>query len=514
MAAPEPTVDAGSYSESLEVTGSTRSGGSISGGGGSAGRGRKIRAAKKAKQVATATPNGGQAQPPPAREERVSQGDNKMRSIENQLRGNNNTIVIEGYADANRPDAQRRANDRANIVRNQLIDQGVAPARIKVVTKVEPNQQERVRLVAQAPSPEEAKAQQGQKGMAVDAQPVGESHFSNPTPMTVDKGASAMVSMMRKETEGEVVYLYDAESERGNAAFAFRAVRFKNPTDSTLETGPVTVYGNEKFIGEGLTEPVPPKASAVVPYALDRQVVVERNDGEDNKLSRLVTLQRGVLTAEVQHIRRQKLTLTNRLREPAKVFIRHTVNKGWTLLDAPPAFERVGEAHLFQVDLKPLETRVVEIAEATPMERTLDLNADVTLEMMKVYVEAPEGSAELKDQLKKLLAIHRSLADLSEERVSLRRRLDDYKERMDELHTQIVTLQAVKTGGDLMAHLKTKMKDISDRVQKTTIALVDQEEKIMLQRVQFQDALAELSLPDALASGGKPQSIAKPVTKK
>lgn len=514
MSAPEPTLDAGSYAESVEITGTTSSrGGSISGGGGSAGRGRKIRAAKKAKQVAAATQTGA-AQAPPPKEERVSQGDNKMRAIESQLRGNNNTIVIEGYADANRPDAQRRANDRANIVRNQLIDQGVAPARIKVVTKVEPNQPERVRLVAQAPTPEEAKAQQGGKGLAVDAQPVGESHFTNPMPMTVDKGASAMVSMMRKETEGEVVYLYDAESERGNAAFAFRAVRFKNPTDSTLETGPVTVYGNEKFIGEGLTEPVPPKASAVVPYALDRQVVVERNDGEDNKLSRLVTLQRGVLTAEVQHIRRQKLTLTNRLREPAKVFIRHTVNKGWTLMEAPPAFERVGEAHLFQVDLKPLETRVVEIAEATPMERTLDLNADVTLDMMKVYVETPEGSPELKDQLKKLLAIHRSLADLSEERVSLRRRLDDYKERMDELHTQIVTLQAVKTGGDLMAHLKTKMKDISDRVQKTTIQLVDQEEKIMLSRVQFQDALAELSLPDVLASGGKPQSIAKPVTKK
>ena len=27
------------------------------------------------------------------------------------------------------------------------------------------------------------------------------------------------------------------------------------------------------------------------------------------------------------------------------------------------------------------------------MERTLDLNADVTLDMMKVYVEAPEGYA-------------------------------------------------------------------------------------------------------------------------
>ena len=44
---------------------------------------------------------------------------------------------------------------------------------------------------------------------------------------------------------------------------------------------------------------------------------------------------------------------------------------------------------------------------------------------------------------------------------------------MDELHGQIMTLQAVKTGGDLMTHLKTKMKDISDRVQKTTIEIVD-----------------------------------------
>ncbi len=512
MPSPQTTASGSiDYEESVTL-GSEASGGrtgSISGGGKKTSR--QIRAAKKAPQIATKPV--APASPPPI-DARVSQGDSKMRNIKQQLSNNNNTVVIEGYGDANRPDATRRANDRANIVRNQLIDQGVAPGRIKIVTRVEPNQPERVRLVAQAPSPEEQKQAQtaAQNGMAIDAQPVGESHFANPMPMSVDKGASAMVSMMRKETEGEVVYLYDAESERGNAAFAFRAVRFKNPTDSTLETGPVTVYGNERFIGEGLTEPVPPKASAVVPYALDRQIVIERSDGEDNKLSRLVTLQRGVLTAEVQHIRRQKLVITNRLREPAKVFIRHTVNKGWTLLEAPPAFERVGEAHLFEVDLKPGEVRTVEIAEATPMERTLDLNAEVTLDMMKVFVEAPEGSPELKIQLKKLLEIHKGLVDLTEEQVSLRRRLVDFKERMDELHMQIMTLQAVKTGGDLMTHLKTKMKDISERVQKTTIKIVDQEERIMLARVQFQDSLAELTLPDALA-GGK-TSIASPITKK
>jgi seryl-tRNA synthetase len=130
------------------------------------------------------------------------------------------------------------------------------------------------------------------------------------------------------------------------------------------------------------------------------------------------------------------------------------------------------------------------------MERTLDLNADVTLDMLKVYVQAPESTPELKQSLEKLLSIHKKLVDLAEEQVSLDRRLGDYRERMDELHAQIVTLQAVKTGGELMTHLKTKMKEISDRVQKATIGKVDTEEQIMLTRVQFQDALAELTLPD------------------
>jgi hypothetical protein len=443
-------------------------------------------------------------------EQRVATGDHKMKVVSQQLVSSDKIIVIEGNADSNRAGAAGRANDRANIVKNQLIDQGVAPGRIKIVTKVQPGNAERVRLIAQAPSPAEAQAAAPARPMDIDAQPVGESHFTNPTPMTVERGASAMVSMVRQETDGEVVYLYAPDSERGNTNFAFRAVRFKNPTTSTLETGPVTVYGEEKFIGEGLTEPIPPRSSAVVPYALDRQVVVERNTGEENKLARLVTLQRGILTAEVQHIRRQKMTVTNRLDDVAKVFIRHTINKGWKLLEAPPAFERVGEAHLFEVHLKAGETKTIEIAEATPVQRTLDLNADVTLEMMKVWVDAPEGTSELKDSLKKLLAIHKKLIDLTQEQQSLDRRLRDYRERMDELHAQIVTLQAVKTGGELMAHLKAKMKDISDRVQKSTIAMVDTEEKIMLTRVQFQDSLAELSLPDAT----QPRPVATPAALK
>ena len=434
------------------------------------------------------------------RDSRASVGDQKMANISSALINGTQTIEIQATANSNQVGADRRAADRANIVRNQLIDRGVAPSRIKVVTNVSASVADKVRLVAIAQSPAEQQAAKAAKNSDLDAPPVGESHFDSDVPMTVNKGSSVMVSMVRKETDGEVVYLYDAESARGNDRFAFKAVRLRNPTDSTLETGPVTVYGQERFIGEGLTDPIPPNASVVVPFALDRQIIIDRDASQENRISRMVTLQRGILTAEVQHIKRTKLTITSRLPTPSKLFLRHSVGKGWTLIDSPKSFERLGDAHLFAIDLGPNQQKTIEIAEATPMERTMDLSADVTLDMLKLFVNAPEMTADLKTQLNGLLAIHREVADMIEREANLRKKLGDYRERMDELHVQLVSLQLVKTGGDLLSHLRIKMKDISDRVQKTTIEVVDTEEKIMLARIRFADALAELSLADATKS--------------
>ncbi len=454
---------------------------------GMSGGGRGAPAANKPSKVAV-------------RDSRASVGDQKMANISSALINGTQTIEIQASANSNQVGADRRASDRANIVRNQLIDRGVAPSRIKVVTNVSASVADKVRLVAIAQSPAEQQAAKAAKNSDLDAPPVGESHFDSDVPMTVNKGSSVMVSMVRKETDGEVVYLYDAESARGNDRFAFKAVRLRNPTDSTLETGPVTVYGQERFIGEGLTDPIPPNASVVVPFALDRQIIIDRDASQENRISRLVTLQRGILTAEVQHIKRTKLTITSRLPTPSKLFLRHSVGKGWTLIDSPKSFERLGDAHLFAIDLAPNQQKTIEIAEATPMERTMDLSADVTLDMLKLFVNAPEMTADLKTQLNGLLAIHREVADMIEREANLRKKLEDYRERMDELHVQLVSLQLVKTGGDLLSHLRIKMKDISDRVQKTTIEVVDTEEKIMLARIRFADALAELSLADATKS--------------
>jgi hypothetical protein len=416
-----------------------------------------------------------------------------VQALADQLKNRRGKIVIEGYADPNEPEAEAHALDRANNLRNQLIMKGVAPAQVAAVSRgVQAGQRAGVRLVEQTTPA--AEAEKGKPEREEVGTPVGESHFESKSAMTVGRGSSAMVSIVHTDAAGDVVYLYDAESPAGSSRFAFKSVRFRNPTGSTLETGPVTVYGEGRFIGEGLTESIPPHQMAVIPFALDRQVVIDRDGTDSDRISQLVKLHRGVLTAEVQHVRLTKLKVTNRLHTPVTVLVRHTVRKGWQLTRAPKTAEQLGEARLFEVALAAGQTRTLEIEEATPMVRTLDLRTPVGIDLVRVYLATPRVDKAFGEAMGKLLKLHAELSQHQESIESLRQRGDEYRQRLDELHFQILSLQAVKAKGTLMGHLQTKMKEISQRVQDNTIAIVDHQEKLMVARVRFHDGLAELTL--------------------
>lgn len=418
----------------------------------------------------------------------------QVSSLATKLKTSKSAIVIEGYAGVSESDKDSRALDRANVLRNQLIQEGVAPAQLKVRSAgaVE-GRPAGVRLIA-----EESAAKGEGDADARDARPVGESHFQSGVPMSVQENSSVMVSIVKDATEGEIVYLYDSESSRGNDRFAFKAVRFENPTKNTLEAGPVTVYGKSRFVGEGLTDPIPPEAMAMVPFALDRQLVVERKSDHRDRISKLVKLERGVLTTEVQHLRETKLKIKNRLHEATTVYVRHSVQKGWDLIEAPTNVERLGEAYLFPIKLAAGESKDVLIEEATPMTKTLDLRSRASMEIVQVYLSGKKADKKFAAKMQSLLVLRDTMSEHQLAIDSLRERMGDYRVRMDELHIQIVSLKAVKSGGTLLKHLQNKMKDISDRVQTSTISLVEHQEQLMLARIRFQDAVAEITLKDRM----------------
>ena len=232
----------------------------------------------------------------------------------------------------------------------------------------------------------------------------------------------------------------------------------------------------------------------MVPFALDRQIIVEPLITKRDHVAKLITLQRGIVTALVQHVRRTRFKVTSRLHKPSTVYLRHSSRKGWTLTKMPSRPERIGSAHLFKVELKAGQTKIVDIEESTPITKTIDLRTPTGMNMMKVYLTTNPGDSEFRDQMDKLLGLQTKLADNRLSTSTVRQHLRDYRVRMDELHAQIVTLKAVKIRGQLMRHLKQKLKEISNRVQRSTIKLVNLQEEDMKLRIRFQDGIAELTL--------------------
>ncbi|APR84924.1 Hypothetical protein A7982_10273 [Minicystis rosea] len=418
---------------------------------------------------------------------------NQMETMARTIQSSNHTFVVEGYADQHDGDKYGASLERANRAREQLIRNGVDPSRIVAVGSGEKAGKNGGVSIAEAPA-SDVRTEIQLPAQAVGSDPIGASHFESKARMTVPRGSSAMVSILSTDTDGEVVYFFDAESPRGNGTYPFRAVRIKNPTESALESGPVTVFGEGKFIGEGMSEPIPAKSVAFIPFALDRQIVVEKKDGERDSIARILTVQRGVFSTEVQHTKRCTLTLNNRLAERATVYVKHTVREGYKLTKGPEKRDRLGAAYLFRVDVEPGGKAELEIEESTPLFKSTDIRSNVGMEQVSAYLSSAAIEGPLKQAVTELLRLHKDMANTEQQIQTTREQMEEYRARMDELHAQVVTLKAVKTAGPLMSNLEKKLAEISDKLSKATIDLVALQEKLMVTRIKFQDGVADLSL--------------------
>ena len=213
-------------------------------------------------------------------------------------------------------------------------------------------------------------------------------------------------------------------------------------------------------------------------------------------------MQRGVFSAEVQHRSAQHYTLNNRLDEPATVYLRHTVAKGYTIEpNEALSTEKLGAANLFKVIIPAHGKAEVEVAEATPIFKTIDVRAPAGIEAVRLYLSQSVIDPALQKKVDALLALQKQMADTQEHLGTLHDQEAEYRVRMDELHNQIFTLKAVRTAGPLMHSLEQKLVEVSDRLSKATLDVVAAQETLMVARVHFEDSVADLSLEKPVTPG-------------
>jgi hypothetical protein len=419
-----------------------------------------------------------------------------LAGVAERAQQNKEKIRIEGFALGSDKDRVAESLKRANQVRERLLQNGVKADQIEVVASGRAAQGDAVRILA---IPTEAKPEQPAPSTAADTHgaddPLGSAFFLSRTPLTVEKGQSALVSMLSSEVQAKPVYYFDPISARGSDKFAFRAALLENPSDDTLDAGPFTVYADGQFLGEGLSEPIPAKSRAFIPFALDRTLLVDTVLGGREEIERLITIQRGVVNAEAHAIKSTKLTLVNRGSAPALTYVRHQPAPGYELLAPRAGFERLRGAYLFPVTVPAGGSLTLEIEEATPIQKTVDVRSASGVAELGLYLKTAKGLPdELKHRLAQVLTMHRELAELDEKLTTISTQIEMYRGRVDELNAQLVTLRKVPQAAELSRNLAKKMAEISDKLQKSTLDAASVEGERLTRRVALEDRLAELTL--------------------
>jgi hypothetical protein len=428
-------------------------------------------------------------------------GDGGMASVAQRALQTKQKIRIEGYAKPDDSDRKGASLANANQVRDNLIKDGVPAEQIEVVGTGLASAGDTARVLAVGADA----AAPAQPTAASPDEPLGDAYFLTQVPLDVEKDHSAMVNVLSSEVHAEPVYLYDPLSARGSKRFAFRAVLFDNPTEHTLDPGPVTVYADGQFLGEGLSDPIQPKSRAFVPFSLDRKVMIEVKEDGREEIDRLVTAQRGVLTTEARRIKKTELELVNRGQAPAIVYVRHAVADGYKLELPHEGVEKFRDAYLIPVKIPANASAILRIEESTPIHKNVDIRTSAGVNELKLFLQAAAMRLEpgTRSALDQVVELHRQMAALEEKRQTAVLQSDTYRERIEELNAQLVSLRRVAQAQVLSRNLAQKMDEMSQRLQKLTLEVADIDGKILAQRVTLEYRLAELTLEKSSALAAK-----------
>jgi mevalonate pyrophosphate decarboxylase len=187
--------------------------------------------------------------------------------------------------------------------------------------------------------------------------------------------------------------------------------------------------------------------------------------------------------------------LSNRDGKAATVYVRHPITEGFKLEAPASGVEKLGGAYLFAVSVPANESVSLSIEESTPMQKSLDIRTEGGISELGLYLHsASKLEPELASKLLHIVERHRAMVALDERLVTIQAQSNVYRERIEEINAQLVSLRRVAQASELSRHLAKKMEEISQRLQKATIDAADLEAKRLTERVAMEDQLSELTL--------------------
>jgi hypothetical protein len=325
----------------------------------------------------------------------------------------------------------------------------------------------------------------------------GATRYDLPTPITVPDKSATMVMLLSKRVPGESIFLFAPDyGVPDSQAHPFRVARFTNKSGGLLERGPIAIFEEGAFLGQGMVDSLPEGATTTVPFALERSLAVETQKNFTEEGARLAKIESGVLTIERDSVTKTRYRIKNGGDKPAKLLVRHPRNVQARLFNPPKGTEdNVGTASaLVPVDAGPHAMADLTVDERQSNERVVDWLSAQADDAVKAYLGDRRADPNVATALRAAWDIRITLVRAVEERTKLATEQNELQKSTEETRRNLKALEKNRTAADLRDQLTARLAKNSLRLEEITKRLVEVDMRVNEQRVRFTDMIRSIKV--------------------
>jgi hypothetical protein len=333
--------------------------------------------------------------------------------------------------------------------------------------------------------------------LAAVAVEAGSTRYDIPTPVTVPDKSATMVMLLSKSVPGESIFLFAPDGGVGDSqSHPFRVARFTNKSGGLLERGPIAIFEEGAFLGQGMVDPLPDGATTTVPFALERSLAVETQRTYNEEGARIARIESGVLVIERDSVSRTRYRVKNGSEKAAKLLVKHPRNAQARLFNPPKGTEdNVGTASaLVPVDTAPHAVTDLTVDERQSLERNVDWLAPEADDAVRLYLTDKRADAAIVGALRAAWDVRIALVRAVEERRKLTDEQTELSKATEETRRNLKALEKNRTAADLREKLTERLAKNSLRLEEITKRLVEVEMRVNEERVRFLDMIRSIKL--------------------
>ena len=330
----------------------------------------------------------------------------------------------------------------------------------------------------------------------------GTTRYDLPAAVTIPDKSATMVMLLDQRVPGEIIALYAPDSGvPDSTAHPFRVARFTNKTGGLLERGPLAIFSEGAFVGQGMTDPLPEGGTTTVPFAIDRRFAIDVSREHREEGARLFHIEGATLTIARDAVSVTKYRLKNGADSAAKLMIKHPRVNGARMNGFPAGTEdNVGTGSaLVPAALGPRATMDLVLDERQETTRTVDWLEPLADDAVKAYLRDKRADPVIAAQLKAAWEIRQVLAKARDDQQKLANEEEDRRRATEETRANIKALEKNTAAGALRAKLTERLAGDASKLDQVNKKLIEVNLKINENQVRFGEAIRALKLRQPLA---------------